>query len=460
MILDKFLNPNSHTIALAEDSPTQGRGLKSILEKEGFNVLWFRDGQEALEHIKSMDQPPSIIISDVVMPRMDGFELVRNLKSHEATKNIPTILLTALSDPIEVINGLKAGADNFLVKPSSPEQILKQVFYLINQSNLGDYDDYQARVVLEVNFSGQVHQITAHKMQIVNLIFSLIDSSSASAQKLSDLLFRQQQLEEDRRTLFNNLQHVLGSMDDGIIVVDPSGQAVYSNSSAQAIMGEVGAEGLLASLPEGEGEIRFTLQDGSPLVLDVKHSTVLWDGVQCRMSVLRDVTELVILRDQLKTQAVTDALTGLYNRRGFTEAASIVLKQAKEACKPVSMIYMDLDGFKNVNDTLGHHAGDQLLEEMAQAMRESFRSQDLLGRIGGDEFACFLLHQEGLNPEELIHRLEARLTARHNAISVSYGISHDQPGGSKTLEEMMIEADRAMYQHKEGKKASRMGAYA
>ncbi|MCX7828218.1 MAG: diguanylate cyclase [Thermanaerothrix sp.] len=460
MILDDLLNPRNHTVVLVEDSPTQGRGLKGVLEKEGFHVLWFRDGIDALDHIKAMDPLPSIVISDVVMPRMDGFELTKQIKSSPATKDIPVILLTALSDPIEVINGLKAGADNFIVKPSSPEQILKQVFYLINQARLEENPEARARVVLEVNFGGRVHQITAQKMQIVNLIFSLIDSSSESAQKLNDLLYRQEQLEEDKRILSQNLQQVLESMDDGVIVLDLSGNAAYSNMSAKAVMETAGTQELLPLITKTTGEMRLTLPDGSPMILDVKHSTVMWNGSQCRMAVIRDVTELVALRDQLKTQAVTDALTGIYNRRGFLEMAKRALRRSKEEGRCVSLIYMDLDGFKNVNDTLGHDAGDQLLKAMAQAMMESFRSQDVLGRVGGDEFACFLIHQEGFNPKELVGQLEELLTANHGSISVSHGISQDHPEGSKTLEEMMIEADKAMYKHKEEKRARGEGAYA
>lgn len=450
-------NPSNHTVLLVEDSPTQGRGLKGALERAGFSVVWFRDGEEALKWISQADTLPSIVISDVVMPRMDGFELTRRIKSGERTKLIPVIMLTALSDPLEVINGLKAGADNFLIKPSSSEQILRQVFYLLTpQSILSDPEDSNARVVLEISFGGQTHQITAHKMQIVNLIFSLIDSSSETAQKLDELLYRQEQLEEDKRILSCNLRQLLETMEDGIIVLDGGNNTLYRNASAMAIMETLGTEDL-SSLPvldiPDRGEVSLPLSGGANMVLEVRTSPILWDGNNCRMMILRDITELVTLRDQLRKQAVTDSLTGLYNRRGFIELSQSALKHAKLSKSSRSLIFMDLDGFKRLNDTMGHDAGNVALVEMAQAMTRSFRESDILGRVGGDEFACFIVHQHDFDPLQLIKRLEQHIISHGSyPLSVSYGVSHDGPDGVKSIEVMMTEADQAMYEQKRSKK--------
>jgi two-component system cell cycle response regulator len=459
-----MLDPNNHTILLAEDSQTQGRGLKSLLEAEGFKVYWFKNGEDTLRWALSSDEMPSIIISDVMMPRMDGFELCRRIKEDQRTHNIPVILLTALTDPVEVINGLKAGADNFIVKPSTPDNIIKQVLSLINYS-LTRPSGNEAQVVLEINVGDQVHKITAQKMQIVNLIFSLVDSSSQSARQLNDLLTRQEELERDARNLRDNLYNTMAMVDDGILVASTSGEVLYVNPAGEMILRSAGWTGGMipfATNEEEKTELHVTLPSGDAMVLDVKIGITSWGSQEARVITMRDVTELCLLRDQLKLQAITDPLTGLLNRRGFIGQAREVLSEARKSGETCFMAYMDLDGFKRINDTHGHFEGDRILKLMGKIMMHSFRGADLMCRWGGDEFVIMVHGYEGISGFELFDNFVMRFQSTMafteeygTPVGLSFGFEELSPTDTRDLEEIIDELDRKMYAHKQGKEAQR-----
>jgi len=162
-------------ILMVEDSPTQGVKLEFILQSEGFIVKWAKDGEEALEMLN--DFKPCIIISDVMMPKMSGFELCKAIKSDNRFNKIPVILLTTLSDPHDIITGLEVGADNFLTKPYEKEYLLSRIDYIIANLRIRSASNTESpQMGLEIYFSGRRLYITSDRMQVIDLLFSTYDS--------------------------------------------------------------------------------------------------------------------------------------------------------------------------------------------------------------------------------------------------------------------------------------------
>ena len=160
-------------ILIAEDSPTQARHLQHILEKHGYQVIVAINGRLALETAKHF--APSVIISDVVMPEMDGYELSRRVKADPELRNIPVILVTTMSDPQDVIRGLESGADNFVLKPYNERYLLSRVqFVLLNREM---YKAEESGTGIEILFAGRKHYITANRLQILNLLLSTYDAA-------------------------------------------------------------------------------------------------------------------------------------------------------------------------------------------------------------------------------------------------------------------------------------------
>ncbi|HVT02071.1 MAG TPA: response regulator [Thermoanaerobaculia bacterium] len=181
-------------ILIAEDSPTQAQRLRHILEGQGYEVSVAGNGRTALEMARQFC--PAMIISDVVMPEMDGYELSRRIKADAALRDIPVILVTTMSDPRDVIRGLECGADNFVLKPYDADYLLARVRYVLVNRDVRRPDDMGVGV--EICFAGNRHFITADRLQILNLLLSTYD---AAIQRNRELNRSQEELQSLNRKL-------------------------------------------------------------------------------------------------------------------------------------------------------------------------------------------------------------------------------------------------------------------
>jgi two-component system sensor histidine kinase/response regulator len=167
-------------IVIVEDSPTQAEQLKCIIETHGYHVVAASNGREALALLRS--DKPNLVISDIVMPEMDGYELCKQIKTDEKLKDVPVILLTALSDPADVIRGLECGADNFLTKPYDERVLLSRTEYL--RLNWRLPESKQVQMGVEITFSGQKYFITSDRLQILNLLLSTYEAAVSKNRQL------------------------------------------------------------------------------------------------------------------------------------------------------------------------------------------------------------------------------------------------------------------------------------
>jgi diguanylate cyclase (GGDEF)-like protein len=175
-------------------------------------------------------------------------------------------------------------------------------------------------------------------------------------------------------------------------------------------------------------------------------------------ALVRTGSHLSELQEELRQLATVDELTGLANRRGFFALGEHELLVAARTRAAVALLFVDVDGLKRVNDELGHSMGDQLLKETADVIRETVRTSDLAGRLGGDEFCVLLMGDPQLDPQRALDRMRAT-TAEHNErrgrafrLSLSIGLSSIPAGRSVTLEELIDAADEGMYEDKRGKR--------
>ena len=164
---------NGVQILVAEDSPTQAQRLQHLLQQEGYRVTLTPNGRVALETARR--HKPALIISDINMPEMDGYELCRQVKTDPTLSDIAVILVTTMSDPQGVIRGLECRADNFLLKPYEPGILLQRVRYAISSCEMRVSE--RAGMGVEIQFNGQAHFITADRLQILNLLLSTYDAA-------------------------------------------------------------------------------------------------------------------------------------------------------------------------------------------------------------------------------------------------------------------------------------------
>ena len=175
---------------------------------------------------------------------------------------------------------------------------------------------------------------------------------------------------------------------------------------------------------------------------------------------VRHAIERHRLFSALRSLSLIDDLTGLYNRRGFSDLGEQYLKLARRSGRGVTMVYLDLDRFKTINDSLGHHVGDRALIRVADILRATFRRSDIIARLGGDEFGVLALEAADESSELLVERLRERVADFNGTspepyqLSVSIGMAHHDEDLRVRLEDMVAEADSAMYREKHGKRAA------
>lgn len=188
-------------IMIVEDSPTQAAHLQYMLEKQGYRVVIAGNGAKALDMVST--ENPALIISDILMPEMDGYELCRRIKSHDEQCGIRFILLTSLSDPLDIIRGLECGADNFITKPYDEAFLVSRVGYLL--ANRYEAEDCAALPEIKILFAGKEFSITSGRHQILDLLLSTYESTIMKNKELikarDDLNERNQQLKQANQDL-------------------------------------------------------------------------------------------------------------------------------------------------------------------------------------------------------------------------------------------------------------------
>jgi CheY-like chemotaxis protein len=170
-------------ILIVEDSPTQALMLEAILEQDGFQTVVASDGVKALALVTEFD--PTIIVSDIVMPNMGGYELCRQIRANPETSHIPFILLTSLSDPYDVIQGLQCGADNFLTKPYKEEFLLSRIHYILLNAQLRQNRPDESGI--QIYFGGEKISVTSSRIQIIDLLFSSFENAVEKNKELKEV---------------------------------------------------------------------------------------------------------------------------------------------------------------------------------------------------------------------------------------------------------------------------------
>ena len=188
-------------ILIVEDSRTQAEQLRYILEKKGYRVSSAANGRQALDFLGQ--QIPDVVVTDILMPGMDGYELCKRIRSEERLKDVPVILVTSLSEPADVIKGLEAGADNFITKPYDERYIISRIEYLVANRELRK--NAETDRATEVFFSGKRYHIAAERLQILDLLLSTYENAHLQNR---ELLTMQKKLRESNEQLQEALDNI------------------------------------------------------------------------------------------------------------------------------------------------------------------------------------------------------------------------------------------------------------
>ena len=276
-----------------------------------------------------------------------------------------------------------------------------------------------------------------------------------------------------------DLRQTLNDAHEGALEIEWVGE--LSQALARLTQGGLDAVLLSLDLPDSQGMVTFdrtyAFAPDVPIIIiadeadDEAAVSTVQAGAQdylvkgefgpgLLVRAVRHAIERHRLFSALRSLSLIDDLTGLYNRRGFSDLGEQYLKLARRSGRGVTMVYLDLDRFKTINDSLGHHVGDRALLKVADILRATFRRSDIIARLGGDEFGVLALEAADESAELLVERLRERIVDFNETspepfeLSISIGMAHHDDDPRVRLEDMVTEADAAMYREKHGKRPS------
>ena len=444
----------SARIVVVDDVPANLKLLQAQLSAEYFDVVTAASGAEALAICRRGEC--DMVLLDVMMPDMDGFEVCRRLKSDPATHHLPVVMVTALDSPADRVRGLEAGADDFLTKPVSEVVLIARVRSLTRLKMMTD--ELRMRAVTSLEFGGQAPDRNAVADSGKGGRILLVDDQQSSYERLAMLLASEHQVDIEPDPADAVFHTAVGDYD--LLIVSLS----LTNFDGLRLCSQVRSLERTRQLPilviaEAENGTRLLrgLEIGINdfLLRPIDKNELL---ARARTQVRRHrYTEY--LRDNVQNSiemGMTDALTGLQNRRYMESHLAVLAEQAFSRGKPLALMMLDIDHFKSINDTYGHVVGDDVLREFAGRIRESVRGIDLACRYGGEEFVIVMpdtdLRFAGTVAERVRRAIAnepftANKGTERIEVTISIGLTTLEKKG-ESVADVLRRADRALYRAK------------
>lgn len=440
-------------VLIVDDIPTNVRLLEARLAAEYFEVLTAASGPEALDICdrESVD----IILLDVMMPEMDGFEVCRRIKSNPETAHIPVLMVTALDQPSDRVRGLDAGADDFLTKPVDDVQLMARVKSLVRLKSLTDELRARARTGQEIAIEDAMHAMDSVDAEGGRIL--LIDTDERHAERLTGYL-----------TPAHHVEVLTSPADAALAVVEGSHElAVISMAlrdfdplrvCSQIRTSEAGRALpliLVADEADRPRVVRGLDLGVNDFIMRPVERNELAARVRTQIRRARYAEQLRLSVTHTMALAVTDELTGLYNRRYFDRHLYLMLERAQQQERDLAVMLIDLDFFKAVNDTHGHDVGDVVLREFSARLRRNIRGVDLACRFGGEEFVVLMPDTDFRQAQMVAERVRSAVAERSFdlgagrplPVTVSVGVALNETDAD-TPEVLLKRADVALYRAK------------
>ena len=437
MPINQPLPTDTLPLLLVEDSETDRMACHRALAPENITIVEATTGHQALEEIGK--RAFSCILLDYSLPDMTGLEILSHINTapNGANADTPVAMLTGQGNEKVAVAALKSGARDYIVKDT-----------------MGGYLSILATVVKRMILDGQVAR-------------------------------RYQQAEQENLQLQRNHEQVLNAMREGILVIDTEGTITFANPAASHMTGIpmprlVGqpvtaaishtsqdgqpytwstspfAKAIRTSQTQHSDRESFTIEGREPFPVEYTCPPLTGVGNQATgvVVVFQDITRRKMADRYISDLAFHDQLTGLGNRMMFKHQANAALARAKRQNSKTAMVFIDLDHFKRINDTIGHDAGDQLLCETANRLRDVLRDGDATFRMGGDEFVMLVedikdVHGLTQVVKKLIDAFGPPVQLSEHSLKAELSIGASvYPWHGETVQDLMRHADQAMYQSK------------
>ena len=430
------------TVLIIDDSEYNRDLLQRRLVRSNINVLTAVNGLEGLEVISQ--NKVDLVLLDIMMPIMNGYETLKRLKSNSNTANIPVLMISAINEIESVVKCIEIGAEDYLPAPFNTTMLNTRVRTCLDKKRLTDKEKEYMQEILNAR------QRLSSAIESIDDGFAIFDNDH-----------RLIMCNEKFKKLYSSVGKLGGT---GFTYEDLINENVDSNAY------------LLERRHNENGDHDETLENSNLVKMKISRfkSTIpymeqLSDGTWLEISshhipnegfvsLHKDVTQRHKDEQRLKFIALHDPLTGIANRASFTKHLEIALIKTTEANRKVGLLYLDLDGFKLINDSFGHEKGDEVLKSVAAKMQSHLRTGDMVARLGGDEFAMIFCNIS--NKDEIMIVANRMIDHIADSIKNDDGVLHIgasigvalYPDDGKNADTFLARADQAMYSAKKAGK--------
>lgn len=444
----------SARILVVDDLEANRRLLEALLTADYYDVIEASRGEEAVQLAKR--EKPDLILMDVMMPGgIDGYEACRRLKAMPETRHIPVVILTTLDDRDSRVRGLQAGAEEFLTKPIDDVQLMARVKSLLTLKVVIDElraREANGRKLGVIGDDGRPDAVDQHRVFAGNVL--VVDDNPTQIKRIQTALGVEHRV------------NVLGD-DTGAGPPDLAVVSVHAKSfDGFRVIARMRAGEATRHLPilaivdpdDRKRAVRALELGAHDIVLRPIDEEEIIARARTLMRRKRYMDALRQRLDQSLELAITDQLTGLYNRRFLSSQLEPLVQRAQCGGEPVSIMAIDIDHFKRCNDTFGHDVGDMVLREFAARLASNTRPSDYACRQGGEEFIVVMPRTTGdiacLAAERLRRAIAASAfvipgLGQSLDITISIGVASTE-GAEDTLDTLMKRADDALYEAKRG----------
>ncbi len=439
-------------VLIVDDIPANVRLLQAKLEADYYEVLTAHDGETAMQ--MAAEGQPDIILLDVMMPGIDGYETCRQLKAHPETRHIPIILVTALDGREDRLSGLEAGADDFMTKPIDDVLLTARLQALVRLKQM--VEDLRLREASSRRI-GLIDQNLYQRQIAATGNVLILDDNTRQAERIMA------QLGQDHRCGYEPdparaLKIAAGRVD--LVVVNMLSKSfdtlrwvaqlrAQEATRHRPVLAIVNAEERIQMLKA----LELGVNDVIPRPIDMLE---LQARARTQIRRKRYTDFLKTTLDRSLELAVTDPLTGLNNRRFLDHQLSVAMARHIKSGDGLSLLMLDIDFFKRINDTYGHDAGDEVLKEFARRLSLNVRAIDMACRFGGEEFVVLMPETGGDDALNIAERVRIQVAdepfvlsdGRAMWVTVSVGVATAQ-GVGDSPEGLVKRADAGVYEAKQ-----------
>lgn len=447
----------SARVLVVDDILPNVKLLEAKLMSEYYDVLTATSGKEALDKIE--EHNPDIVLLDVMMPGMDGFEVCTRIKDNPKVAHIPVVMVTALTDSADKVRGLEAGADDFLSKPINDVALMARVRSLVRLKMALDEWRIRENTASQLGVVGEASNVMTQNVKNANVLV------------VEDKQF---EIEKIKKTLETD-EHAIVAVDTGIKAMEQIAAHEFDAVIVSLNLEHEDGLRLTSHLKSNERTrllpiIMVAEDDDMKRVahgLEIGAFDYVMRPIDRNELLARVRTQIRRKRFQEKlratyeislSMALTDGLTGLYNRRYLEVHLQKLLQKNEENRKELGLLMIDIDHFKSVNDTYGHDVGDEILKEFAVRLQDNLRSFDLVARMGGEEFVAVLPDVSEDRPYLIAERLRTAIADKpfkcktpegELSITTSIGGTIICAGDNASVESVIKAADQCLYKAKE-----------